>query len=89
MHGAAILGGIELLLREGRQQQAQSFQLPGSKYAVEHLVVIGERDQLAVRDIAQIWARSEVNGGRKLGQEVVGQIEIYVKPGQVSPVLLL
>src|SRR6266849_3723370 len=49
---AAILGRIELLLREGRQQKAQPFQLPGREQPVEHLVVIRERDQLTLRDIA-------------------------------------
>src|ERR1700739_731499 len=44
---AAILGRIELLLREGRQQQAQPFQLPGSEKAIEQLVIMGERDQSA------------------------------------------
>src|SRR6266478_5128446 len=85
----AILGRIELLLWEGRQQQAQPFELPRRDQAVEQLVVIGERDQLTLRDIAQIRARRQVNGWRKLGQEVIRQIEIYVEPGQVSPVLLL
>jgi hypothetical protein len=84
---AAIVSRIELLLREGRQQQAQPFQLPGSEKAIEQLVVIGERDQLALRDIAQIGARGQVDGWRKRGQEVIRQIEIYVEPGQVSPVL--
>src|SRR5258707_3336142 len=86
---AAILGRIELLLREGRQQQAQPFQLPGRKQAVEQSEVIGERDQLTLRDIAQIGARRQVDGWRKLSQEVIRQIEIDVEPGQVSPVLLL
>src|SRR5258708_866802 len=85
----AILGCIELLLWEGRQQKAQPFQLPGSEYSVEHLVVIRERDQLTLRDITQLGARGQVNGWRKLGQEVIRQIEIHVEPGQVPPVLLL
>ena len=84
---AAILGRIELLLREGRQQQPQPFQLPGRQHAIEHLVVIGQRDQLALRDIAQIGARGQVDRRRKLGQEVVRQIEIDVEPRQVAPVL--
>src|SRR6266446_2244998 len=61
---AAILGRVELLLRKGRQQQAQSFQLPRSEKAIEQLVIIGERDQLALRDIAQIGARGQVEIGR-------------------------
>src|SRR5580704_714927 len=82
---AAILGRIELLLREGRQQQAQPFQLPGSEKAIEQLVIIGERDQLALRDIAQIGARGQVDGWRKRGQEVIRQIEIYVERVRSRP----
>src|SRR5207245_7252638 len=79
----------ELLLREGPQQQPQAFELPRREQAVEQFVVIGERDQLTLRDITQVGARGQVHGWRKLGQEVIRQIEIYVEPGQVSPVLLL
>src|SRR5712692_6753803 len=86
---AAIVGGIELLLREGRQQQAQPFQLPRRDKAVEQSEVIRERDQLALRDIAQVGAGGQVDGWRKRGQEAIRQIEIDVEPGQVSPVLLL
>jgi hypothetical protein len=39
---AAILGRIELLLGEGRQQQAQPFELPRSEETVEQLVVVGQ-----------------------------------------------
>src|SRR5882724_8740053 len=81
----AILGRIELLLWEGRQQQAQPFQLSGREQAVEQLVVIRERDQLTLRDIAQVGARGQVDSRRKLGQEVIRQIEIYVEPGQSRP----
>src|SRR5271163_1375104 len=87
--GAPILGRIELLLRERRQQQAQPFQLPWSENSVEQLVVVGQRDQLALRDIAQIGAGGKVDRRRKLGQEVVRQIEVDVEPLQVPPVLLL
>src|SRR6266404_10326 len=86
---AAILGRVELLLREGRQQKAQPFQLPGREYPVEHLVVIRQRDQLTLRDVTQVRTRRQVNGRRKLGQEVIRQVEIYVEPRQVARVLLL
>ena len=52
----AIVGRVELLLRERRQQQAQPFQLPRLEDAVEQLVEVVERDQLALRDIAQVGA---------------------------------
>src|SRR5438132_12714120 len=87
--GSAILGDIELLLWKGRQQQAQPFQLSRRKNAVEQPVKIGERDQLALRYVAQIGALCQEHGRRKFGQEVVRQIEINVEPLQVSPVLLL
>src|SRR5439155_26279461 len=87
--GSAILGDIELLLWKGRQQQAQPFQLSRRKNAVEQPVKIGERDQLALRYVAQIGALCQEHGRGKLGQEMVRQIEINVEPLQVSPVLLL
>src|SRR4051794_8941736 len=86
---AAILGRIELLLWKGRQQEAQPFQLPRRKNAIEELVVIRQRDQLALRDIAQIGARCQEHGRRELGQEMIGKIEIQVEPLQISTVLLL
>src|SRR6266481_3044434 len=61
----------------------------GVRRPLKKLVIIGERDQLVLRDIAQIGARGQVDGRRKRGQELIRQIEIYVEPGQVSPVLVL
>jgi len=87
--GTAIVGCVELLLWKGRQQQAQPFQLSRGKNAVEQLVVIGQRDQLALRDIAQIGAWGQIHRRRKLGQEVIRQIKIQIEPLQVSAVLLL
>ena len=47
----------------------------------------GDGSIVNIETIAQIRARREVNGWRKLGQEVIRRIEIY-RTGQVSPVLL-
>src|ERR1700752_1952431 len=85
----AILGRVELLLWKGRQQQAQPFQLPRGKNAVEQLIVIGQRDQLTLRNIAQIGTLRQVHGRRKLGQEMIRQIELDIEPLQVPPILLL
>ena len=85
----AILGRVELLLRERRHQQAQPFQLPRRDNAVEQLVVVGERNQLALRDIPQFGAAGQVHRRRKRGQEALRQIEIEVEAGQVAPVLPL
>src|SRR5258708_39773993 len=84
---AAIVGGIELLLREGRQQQAQPFELPRREKAVEQSEVIRERDQLALRDGAQVRAGGEAGGWRKPGQEALRQRAIDGGPGLVPPVL--
>src|SRR3984957_5244688 len=80
---------MKLLLREWRQQQAQPFQLSGRENAVEHVEEVGDRDQLALRDVAQIGARGQVHRRRKRSQKVFGQVEIDVEAGQVSPVLCL
>src|SRR6266446_1904375 len=61
----------------------------GVRMPFEQLVVIGQRDQLVLRYVAQIGARCQVHGRRKLGQEVIRQIEVNVEPLQVAPVLLL
>src|SRR6266404_6535510 len=86
---AAVIGRVELLLRKGREQQAQAFELPRGENAVEQIIIIGQRDQLALRYIAEISTLYQVHGRRKPGQEVIRQIEIQVEPLQVSPVLLL
>jgi hypothetical protein len=54
---AAILGRIELLLREGRQQQAQPFQLPGSEQAIENGV--RARIQINVRRSIREGSRTQ------------------------------
>ncbi len=87
--GLAILGHVVLLLCKGRQQQAQPLQLSGGKEAVELLEIIVEREQHASGDIAHLGVRSQVHPRRKLGQELIWQIEIQVEPRQVSPILEL
>src|SRR5258708_3959496 len=74
----AIVGRVELLLREWRHQQAQPFQLPWCENAVEHLEVVGERDQLALRDVAEIGSRDQVHGWRKCSKEAFRQIKIDI-----------
>jgi hypothetical protein len=53
---AAVLRLIELLLRERSDEQSQAFQLLGSESAVEQLVIIVDRDELALRDVAEVGA---------------------------------
>ena len=82
--GAAILRLVELLLRKRRDQQPQSLELLGIQDAVEQLIVIHDRHNLALRDVAQIRTRRQVDRRRKLRQEVLGQIVIEVEPREVA-----
>src|ERR1019366_7628803 len=86
---AAILRLVELLLRKRRHEEAQSLKLLGIENAVEKLVIIVDRHQLALGDIPQIGPRGEVDGGGKLGQKMIGDIEIQIEAGEVAPLLFL
>src|SRR5262249_46966788 len=47
LDGAAVLGLVELLLREGCDEEAESFDLLGVEDAVEELVIVVNGDDLA------------------------------------------
>src|SRR6266403_2465352 len=89
MFAAAIRRLVELLLREGRGQQPQAFQLFGIQDAVEWRVIVASGDHLSLGDISKVGSRGQVNCCGKLWQEVVGYVEIHVEPCQVSSGLLL
>ncbi len=75
----AVLGLVELLLGEGGEQQAQAFHLHGGEDALEDLVVVLDAEHLALGDVAEVGARREEDGRRKLGGEAGGQVELDVK----------
>jgi len=52
--GAAVLGEIELLLRERSDEQAQPFQLLGSQNTVKQLVIVFDSDEPALGDVAEV-----------------------------------
>src|SRR6266481_9593651 len=87
--GAPILGLVELLLGERRQQQADALDLLGVQYAVQNLVVVVDREQLTLRDVAEIRPRREIDGRRKLRQKRVRQVEVEVEPREVAALLPL
>ncbi len=66
---AAVLGGIELLLRERREEQAQAFQLLGIQDALEKLLEIRERHELALGYVAQVGPRGQKDRRGELGQQ--------------------
>ena len=84
-----IRGRVELLLWERGQQEAQPLELLRVQDPIEEPVVVVGRDQLPLRDVAQVGTGGQVDRRRKLRQEPVGQVEIEVEPGQVPAGLLL
>ena len=64
-----ILGLVELLLRERRQQQAQPLELFRIQDAVEELVVVLDGDQFALGDIAEVRTRRQKMGAGNSGRK--------------------
>ena len=86
---AAVVGGVELLLRERRDQQPQPFELLGIEDVLEQLVEVVERHQLALGHVAQVGPRGQVDRRRELGQQMLRQVEVEIEARQVAAGLLL
>ena len=84
-----VLGHIELLLRERGEQQPKPLKLLRVEDAVKQLVVVHDGDELALRHVSQVRARGQVDWWRELRQEVLGQIKVQVKSGEVASLLPL
>src|SRR5438067_10055585 len=67
---SAIAGLIELLLRKGRDQQSQAFELLRIQDTVEEIKEVIDRDQFALGNIAQIGPVSQINRRREFRQEM-------------------
>ena len=83
----AVGRGVELLLRELRDQQAHALQVLGVQDALEDLLEVLHRHHLPLRDVAQVRPRGQEDGRRELGQEVLGQVEIEVEALQAGQLL--
>src|SRR5690606_16035835 len=70
---APVVRHVELLLRERRHEQAQALELLRVEDAVEELKEVLRRDELPLRDVAELGPRREVDRGRELGQEMLGE----------------
>src|SRR5207249_2806325 len=64
-------------------------QLFGVQNAVEQFLKVVDRHQLPLGDIAQVGASRQVDGRRKSREEMLGQIEVQIKAGQIAVVLFL
>src|SRR6187401_3542721 len=83
--GAAIVDVIELLLRKGRQEQAQAIELLRIQEALEEVVVVVGGDELPLGHVALVRLRGQEDRRWKLGQEVLGQIEVEIEARQIAP----
>src|SRR5688500_3219168 len=77
--GLPIISGVELLLWKLRDKQTQTFELFRIQDPIEQLVKVICRDQLSLGNVAEIFSRRQKQRRRKLGQEMVRQIEIHVE----------
>src|SRR2546425_12873532 len=81
---AAVFRGVELLLREWRQQQAQAFELLGIENAIKQLVKIGRGYELSLGHVAQIWTRGQINWRGKFGHHMIRQVKVEVKTSEIA-----
>ena len=72
-------GRVELLLRELRDQQAQALEVLGIQDALEDLLEVFDRDNLALGNVTQVGTGRQIDRRRELGQKVIGQVEIKVE----------
>ena len=87
LHRTAVAGRVELLLRERREQQAQSFELLRIQDAAEQLVVVRQRHELALGDVAEIRPRRQEDRGRALREQMLRRQEIEIEAREVAPLL--
>ena len=71
--GLAVGRGVELLLRELRDQEPHALQVLGVEDPREDLLEVLDRHHLPLRDVAQVGPRGQVDRRRELGEEVLGR----------------
>ena len=84
LHAPPVLGQVELLLRKRREQQPQAFELLRIEDVLEQPLEVVERDQLALRDVAEVGPRHQEDRRREFGDQVIGQVEVEVEAGQIA-----
>ena len=83
----AVLGLIELLLRERRQQKPQAFHLHRADQPHRQLVEVPDREQLPPRDVAELGMAGQKDRRRKLRPEMLRQVHVDIEAPQVAPLL--
>ena len=84
-----VVGGVELLLRERRDQQPQPFELLGVEDVLEQPLEVVERDELPLDTSPRSGRVVRKIAAGKLGQEMIGQVEVEIESRQVAVGLLL
>ena len=88
LQAAPVLGQVELLLRKRRDQQPQALELLRIENVLEQPLEVVERDELALRDVAEVGPRHQEDCRGEFGKEVIGQIEVEVESREVAAGLL-
>src|SRR5690606_13327265 len=84
---APVVRHVELLLRERRHEEPEALELLRIEDPVEELEEVLRGDELPLRDVAELGARRQVDRRRKLGQEVLGKVEVDVEAAEVALLL--
>jgi hypothetical protein len=77
--GLAIVRGVELLLRQRHEEEAQAIELDRGEDVLEQPVEVVDGDHLSTRDVTQLRAALREHHGRELGEELLGEIELHVE----------
>src|SRR5438874_2853362 len=75
----AVFRLVELLLWKRRQQQTHPFHLNRRDLSVENLVIVFDRKNLPLRNVAQVGPAGQEHRRRELGSEMVRQVELDVE----------
>ena len=73
LHAPPILGQVELLLRKRREEQPQAFELFRVEDVLEEPLEVVERDQLALRHVAEVGPRHQEDARRREFRESGGR----------------
>src|SRR3954451_16939424 len=76
----AVVRGIEFLLRKWREEELKTIKLNGRQDVLEETIKVIDRYDLAARDVAKLRTVGQKDGRRKLGQELIRQVEIDIHP---------
>src|SRR5215208_2705867 len=78
----AIVGGVELFLRELGDEHPQAVELRGRDQAAEQPVEILRMENFPLGNVAEFGMRGQKDGGREFRKEAFRQIEVHIEAFQ-------